>query len=226
MLEAVTSTLETLSNGLGMTLALTFIALILGSILAVINTIVLTSSNRFVTGSVRIYLTLFTGTPLLVQIFLIYYGPGQFQWLKDSSLWVLFSEPFFCAVLALSLNCAAYTTLLFSGALSGIGKGQWDACASLGMDHRQTLRVLLPYALKRALPAYSNEVVLLLKGSALASTITIMDIMGWAQRLNAQTYDTLLVFFAAGLMYLTLNLVLTLMMGLVEKRMLAFERIQ
>lgn len=225
MLDGLLTTISTLSNGLLLTLALTFIALIIGSALAVINTVALTLENRAVYYSVKTYLTLFTGTPLLVQIFLIYYGPGQFQWLKDSSLWLLFSDPFFCAVLALSLNCAAYTTLLFYGALQSIGKGQWGACAALGMNHWQTLKVLLPYALKRALPAYSNEVVLLLKGSALASTITIMDIMGWAQRVNAQTYDTLLVFFCAGLLYLGLNLMLTLMMSLVEKRMLAFERI-
>ncbi|MGI2259233.1 arginine ABC transporter permease ArtM [Shewanella sp. GXUN23E] len=223
MLDSWISTFSTLLNGLGMTLALTFIALTLGTVLAIVNTVALTSSRVWVRGSIRVYLTLLTGTPLLVQIFLIYYGPGQFPWLKDSALWSLFSSPFFCAVLALSLNCAAYTTLLFSGALSSIGRGQWDACAALGLNHRQTLTVLLPYALRRALPTYSNEMVLLLKGSALASTITIMDIMGWAQRLNAQTYDTLRVFFAAGILYLSLNLLLTGIMSLVERRMLAFE---
>ncbi|WP_240778768.1 arginine ABC transporter permease ArtM [Shewanella sp. SNU WT4] len=216
--------LQVLGHGLVMTLGLTAISLLIGSLLALLCTLALTSSNRLIYFSVKGYITVFTGTPLLVQIFLIYYGPGQFAGLTDSVFWYWLSEPFFCAALALSLNCAAYTTLLFYGALNSINQGQWDSCASLGMSHKQTLSVLMPYALRRALPAYSNEVVLLLKGSSLASTITIMDIMGWAQRLNSQTYDTLVVFSAAGLLYLSLNLVITLSMSRIEKRVLAFEQ--
>ncbi|MGL4416995.1 MAG: ABC transporter permease subunit, partial [Plesiomonas shigelloides] len=102
--------------------------------------------------------------------------------------------------------------------------GQWQSCSALGMTRLQTLRILVPYALKRSLPAYSNEVVLIFKGTSLASTITIMDIMGYAQQLNAQTYDTLAVFGMAGVIYLVVNGLLTILMRQMEKRMLAFEQ--
>ncbi|MGL6148967.1 MAG: arginine ABC transporter permease ArtM, partial [Plesiomonas sp.] len=148
----------------------------------------------------------------------------QFDALRNSALWPLLSEPWFCAMIALALNSAAYSTLLFYGAVKAIPTGQWQACSALGMTQPQTLRILLPFALKRALPSYSNEVVLIFKGTSLASTITIMDIMGYAQQLNAQTYDTLAVFGMAGVIYLAVNGVLTLSMRALEKRMLTFEQ--
>ena len=103
-------------------------------------------------------------------------------------MWTWLSQPWFCAMLALALNTAAYSTLLFKGAFNAIPAGQWEACRALGMDKVATLKVLLPYALRRAVPAYSNEVILVFKGTSLASTITIMDLMGYAQRINGQTY--------------------------------------
>ncbi len=214
----------TLAHGLVTSLTLTVCALIVGFVLAIGLTIIRTLKTPVLNGLARGFLILFTGTPLLVQIFLIYYGPGQFAIIKESLLWALFAKPWFCAMLALALNSAAYATLLFNGAMRAIPKGQWEACAALGMTQYQTLSVLLPYALKRALPSYSNEVVLVFKGSSLASTITIMDIMGYAQRLNAQTYDTLAVFGAAGLIYLSINALLSLGMRGLEKKLLKFEQ--
>lgn len=214
----------TLMQGLQTSLSLTVCALLIGFTLAVLFTLVMAGNNRPLRWLTKGYLTLFTGTPLLIQIFLIYYGPGQFDALRNSALWPLLSEPWFCAMIALALNSAAYSTLLFYGAVKAIPAGQWQACSALGMNRRQTLRILLPFALKRALPSYSNEVVLIFKGTSLASTITIMDIMGYAQQLNAQTYDTLAVFGMAGVIYLAVNGVLTLSMRALEKRMLAFEQ--
>ncbi|MBP8174074.1 MAG: arginine ABC transporter permease ArtM, partial [Aeromonadaceae bacterium] len=161
--------------------------------------------------------------PLLVQIFLIYYGPAQFDWIKASWLWELLRQPWFCAVLALGLNTAAYSTRLFKGALDAVPVGEVLACQALGMSPWQTLSIKLRHAMRRAIPGYSNEVILVLKGSSLASTITIMDVMGIAQRLNAQTYDTLGVFAVAGAIYLVMNGSLTLLFRLVEKRALAFS---
>lgn len=214
----------TLMQGLQTSLSLTVCALLIGFTLAVLFTRVMAGNHRPLRWLTKGYLTLFTGTPLLIQIFLIYYGPGQFDALHNSALWPLLSEPWFCAMIALALNSAAYSTLLFYGAVKAIPAGQWQACSALGMNRRQTLRILLPFALKRALPSYSNEVVLIFKGTSLASTITIMDIMGYAQQLNAQTYDTLAVFGMAGVIYLAVNGVLTLSMRALEKRMLAFEQ--
>ncbi len=166
---------------------------------------------------------LFTGTPLLIQIFLIYYGPGQFEWLKASPLWPLLKQPWFCAVLALGLNTAAYSTRLFKGALDAIPAGEVEACRALGFNGRQTLWMKVRHAARHLVPAYSNEVILVLKGSSLASTITIMDIMGLAQGLNAQTYDTLAVFGVAGGLYLAMNGLLTIGFRWCEKRALAFQ---
>ncbi|MGR5062276.1 arginine ABC transporter permease ArtM [Photobacterium sp. DNB22_13_2] len=212
-----------LLEGLVVSLELTAVSLIVGCTLALLMTLTLILKTSGLHWLSRGIITLFTGTPLLVQIFLIYYGPGQFEWVRESVLWYWLRQPWFCAMLALALNTAAYSTQLFKGAFNAIPSGQWQACKALGMDTKATLGVLLPYAIRRAIPAYSNEVILVFKGTSLASTITIMDIMGYAQRINAQTYDTLMVFSVAGAFYLAVNGVLTLIFRQVEKKALAFE---
>ncbi|MGR5080489.1 arginine ABC transporter permease ArtM [Photobacterium swingsii] len=212
-----------LADGLVTSLELTGVSLVVGCLLALLMTITLITRAPIAHWISRGIITLFTGTPLLVQIFLIYYGPGQFDAIRESVAWNWLSQPWFCAMLALALNTAAYSTQLFHGAFKAIPHGQWEACKALGMDKIATLGVLLPYAIRRAIPAYSNEVILVFKGTSLASTITIMDLMGYAQRINAQTYDTLTVFGLAGAFYLTVNGVLTLIFRRVEKHALAFE---
>ncbi|MDP5253203.1 MULTISPECIES: arginine ABC transporter permease ArtM [unclassified Vibrio] len=215
--------LSPLFDGLYTSLGLTAAALAVGGVIAITMTIVFSLKLAYLTPLLRGFIVLFTGTPLLVQIFLIYYGPGQFDWIKSSVFWHWLREPWFCAMLALALNTAAYSSQLFYGAVKAIPQGQWQACYALGMNKQQTLRVVLPYALKRAIPAYSNEVILVFKGTSLASTITIMDVMGYAQRLNAQTYDTLVIFSMAGVFYLLVNGGLTLLFRGLEKRLLQFE---
>ena len=215
--------LVTLLGGLLTTLELTLFSLLLGFVLAALMTWVLELRLSVATQLVQLWVLLFTGTPLLIQIFLIYYGPGQFEWLKASPLWPLLKQPWFCAVLALGLNTAAYSTRLFKGALDAIPAGEVEACRALGFNGRQTLWMKVRHAARHLVPAYSNEVMLVLKGSSLASTITIMDIMGLAQGLNAQTYDTLAVFGVAGALYLTMNGLLTIGFRWCEKRALAFQ---
>ncbi|MFQ1657887.1 arginine ABC transporter permease ArtM [Aeromonas veronii] len=215
--------LVTLLGGLVTTLELTLFSLLLGIVLATLMTWVLELRLPVVTQLVQLWVLLFTGTPLLIQIFLIYYGPGQFEWLKASPLWPLLKQPWFCAVLALGLNTAAYSTRLFKGALDAIPAGEVEACRALGFNGRQTLWMKVRHAARHLVPAYSNEVILVLKGSSLASTITIMDIMGLAQGLNAQTYDTLAVFGVAGGLYLAMNGLLTIGFRWCEKRALAFQ---
>ncbi|WP_429208110.1 arginine ABC transporter permease ArtM [Aeromonas veronii] len=215
--------LVTLLGGLVTTLELTLFSLLLGIVLAALMTWVLELRLPIATQLVQLWVLLFTGTPLLIQIFLIYYGPGQFEWLKASPLWPLLKQPWFCAVLALGLNTAAYSTRLFKGALDAIPAGEVEACRALGFNGRQTLWMKVRHAARHLVPAYSNEVILVLKGSSLASTITIMDIMGLAQGLNAQTYDTLAVFGVAGGLYLAMNGLLTIGFRWCEKRALAFQ---
>lgn len=211
-------------QGLPTSLSLTIISLLVTLVLALLFTIVLTLRPVVLTQLVQGYITLFTGTPLLVQIFLIYYGPGQFDWIKQTPwLWNMLSQPWLCAMVALALNSAAYTTQLFYGAVKAIPSGQWQSCEALGMSRSQTLRILLPFAFKRALSSYSNEVVLIFKSTSLAYTITLMEVMGYSQQMYGRTYDVM-VFGAAGVIYLCVNGLLTLIMRMVERRALAFER--
>ena len=135
----------------------------------------------------------------------------------------MLSQPWLCAMVALALNSAAYTTQLFYGAVKAIPSGQWQSCEALGMSRSQTLRILLPFAFKRALSSYSNEVVLIFKSTSLAYTITLMEVMGYSQQMYGRTYDVM-VFGAAGVIYLCVNGLLTLIMRMVERRALAFER--
>ncbi|KGQ11391.1 Arginine ABC transporter permease protein ArtM [Beauveria bassiana D1-5] len=217
-------TLLKLMKGLHTSLTLTAASIAVALVLSLLFTIVLTLKTPGLVHIVRAYITLFTGTPLLVQIFLIYYGPGQFPSLQHYPvLWHLLSEPWLCALIALSLNSAAYTTQLFYGAIRAIPEGQWQSCSALGMSKKDTLAILLPYAFKRALSSYSNEVVLVFKSTSLAYTITLMEVMGYGQLLYGRTYDVT-VFGAAGLVYLIVNGLLTLLMRLIERRALAFER--
>lgn len=213
-----------LLKGLHTSLMLTAVSLVLALLLALLFTVILTLKAPGLSHAVRAYITLFTGTPLLVQIFLIYYGPGQFPSIQHIPwLWNLLSQPWLCAMLALSLNSAAYTTQLFYGAIRAIPSGQWQSCAALGMSRKETLHILLPYAFKRALSSYSNEVVLVFKSTSLAYTITLMDVMGYGQMMFGRTYDVT-VFAAAGVIYLCVNGLLTLLMRLIERRALAFEQ--
>lgn len=212
-----------LLTGLQTSLILTLAAIALGCVLALAMTMTMILKLPILDKFSRLIIFLFTGTPLLVQIFLIYYGPGQFASVRDSIFWNVLREPWFCALLALGLNSAAYSSVLFKGAFNSINKGQWHACRSLGMNNWQSLKVLLPFAIRRAVPAYSNEIILVFKGTSLASTITIMDLMGYAQRINGQTYQTIAVFSVAGAMYLAINGFLTIMFRMIEKKALAFE---
>ncbi|AKJ42516.1 arginine ABC transporter permease ArtM [Pragia fontium] len=211
-------------KGLHTSLSLTAVSLIVALVLALLFTVILTLKTPVINWIVKGYITLFTGTPLLVQIFLIYYGPGQFDSIKQFPiLWDLLSQPWLCAMIALALNSAAYSTLLFHGAVRAIPSGQWQSCAALGMSKGQTLRILLPYAFKRALSSYSNEVVLVFKSTSLAYTITLMEVMGYSQLMYGRTYDVM-VYGAAGIIYLCVNGLLTLMMRMIERKALAFEQ--
>ncbi|PQQ26089.1 arginine ABC transporter permease ArtM [Photorhabdus hindustanensis] len=210
--------------GLTTSLSLTVTALFVAFMMSVLFTMVLTMKLPVLTQLVKTYITLFTGTPLLVQFFLIYYGPGQFPTIKAYPwLWQLLSEPWLCAMVTLALNSAAYSTLLFYGAVKAIPAGQWQSCQALGMSKAQSMRILLPYAFKRALSSYSNEVVLIFKSTSLASTITLLEVMGYSQLLFGRNYDVM-AFIAAGIIYLCVNGILTLLMRIIERRALAFER--
>lgn len=157
------------------------------------------------------YTAFFRSTPMLVQIFLVYYGSGQFsRELQGLGLWWLFREPWFCAVLAMALNTAAYTAEIIRGGLLAVPKAQREAAMALGLPPRVAFRVVIfPQALRQALPAYGNEVILMLKGTSLASTITILEVTGIAKKIISETLQPLEVFMVAGAIYLALVFAVT-----------------
>ncbi len=216
----------TIAQGIPASLMLTVASLVIAFVLAIGLTFLLSMNNKPISRLINLYLTVFTGTPLLIQFFLIYFGPAQFTWITEGPLWSLLSSAWFCAILALALNSAAYSTQLFYGAVKAISKGQWESCAALGLTRWQTLKILIPFALKRALPSYSNEIILVFKGTSLASTITILDIMGYARRLYGTEYDALTIYGIAGLIYLIITGIATLLLRKLERRVLVFERLE
>lgn len=201
-----------LSSGIGITLILTICSVAVGLVLAIIFVMVSLTDHQLIKKMIAAFIFFMRGTPLLVQIFLIYYGLGQFEWLRDSYVWILLRSPMFCAILALSLNSACYTTIILQGGLKSVPHNERDACLAMGMSKWLALRrIIFPRAFRIALPAYSNEVVMVLKGTSLASTITLLDVMGVTQQLIAQTYDTVTLYCVAGVIYLLLNAGISMM---------------
>ncbi|WP_137931208.1 ABC transporter permease [Mesorhizobium comanense] len=178
-------------QGLGTTLALVVISMILGAILSLPVTYCRMSRSRFLSGLAYCYVYFFRGTPLLVQVYLIYYGLGSFRvQLESVGLWWFFREAFNCGVFAFALNTAAYQAEILRGAIESVPRGQWEGAASLGLHKLQTLRkVVLPQAIIVALRPYGNELVLMIKASAIVAIITVYDLMGNAKLAYAKSFD-------------------------------------
>ena len=177
------------------------------------------SENRLLRGSATAYSLFFRGTPLLVQIFLIYFGLGQFGFVRSSFLWPFLREAYVCALITFVLNTAAYSAEVVRGGILSVPKGEIEAARASGMSSFTTYRlVILPRAFSIALPAYSNEVIILLKGTALASTITLLELMGQAQLISSRTYKPIQVFILAGIVYYVLTLIITWIFRVLERR--------
>lgn len=201
------SIVPALLAGLPLTLQLAGTSLALGFVLAVALALAQFGEHRAVVWPIRAFVAVFRGTPLLIQIFLVYYGLGQFRpELQAVGLWWLLREPYWCAIFALTLNTAAYGSEILRGAIRGVPRGLVEAASAFGMSRLLTLRlVVLPLAFRQAIPSYGNEIILMVKGTSLASIITLMEVTGIAQGLISQTYRAVEVFAAAGAIYLALN---------------------
>ncbi|VVC77011.1 Octopine transport system permease protein OccM [Aquicella siphonis] len=210
--------LSRLLSGILVTFILMLASVSAGFVLAVIMTMCSLSEVYLVRKSVDVFVFFIRGTPLLVQLFLIYYGAGQFEWIRESWLWVFLQAPMACAILALSVNSACYTTVLLQGAIKSVPANEIAACDAIGMPKWLAFRrIIFPRAFRLALPAYSNEVIMILKGTSLASTITLLDLMGVTQQLIAQTYETVQFYLLAGLVYLGFNAVITAIFRRLQK---------
>ena len=199
-----------LMDGLVVTLTMIGASLVIGLVLAVFLAAMRVSGKAWLNGPAFAYMFFFRGTPLLVQIFLIYNVPGLFEDIRKSAIWPFIRDPIYWAILALALNNAAYTAEIIRGAILAVPANEVEAARAMGMSRFQVLRrIKIPHALQISIPAYANEVILLLKGSALVSAISVMDIAGEAQRLYARTYAPFEPLIAAGLVYLALTFAIT-----------------
>lgn len=210
-----------LLSGLPLTVELASTSIAAGFVLALMLALAQQSRSLFVLLPIRAFVAVFRGTPLLVQIFLIYYGLGQFRHgLQAIGLWGLFREPHWCAILALSLNTAAYGSEILRGAIRSVPPGLVEAGRSLGMSRYLSYRlVVLPLALRQCIPSYSNEIVLMVKGTSLASIITLMEVTSIAQGLISQTYRPVEVFICAGSIYLAFNFTIIRALSILEYRL-------
>ena len=190
-------------NGLWVTIQLVMIALVTGFGIAVPLALMAVSKKILLRYPAKAYIYFFRGTPLLVQMFLLYHGMGQFEAVRESVLWIVFKEAYWCAITAFALNTAAYTAEILRGAIEQTPFGEIEAANASGMSKSKLYRrIILPGSFRRALPAYGNEVIFMLHGSALAGVITINDLFGAAKRVNSRYFVPFESFITAGFFYL------------------------
>lgn len=213
MLDSVPALLA----GVPLTLQLTAASVGAGFVLAV--GLAAARNSRFVALRLvsKAYVAVFRGTPLLVQLFLLYYGLSQFDAVRSSIFWIALRDPFWCSAVALALNTAAYSSEAIRGGVLSVPKGYIEAAKALGMSRMAVLmRVTVPLAARQALPAYGNEIILMIKATSLASTVTLLEVTGIARQIISQTYAVFEVFIAAGIIYLIINTIAVAAVHLAE----------
>ena len=209
-----------LLGGVPLLLQLAAFSIAAGAVLAVLLALMRLSGDRIVDAVARGYVFVFRGTPLLVQIFLIYYGLGQFPEIRQSFAWPFLREPYWCAMLALTLNTAAYSSEIIRSGILSVPFGQIEAARACGMSRRLVFRrITLPQGLRTALPAYGNEIILMTRATALASVITLMEVTGIASKIISETFRAVEVFVCAGAIYLVINFAISRAIALLERRL-------
>lgn len=213
-------TFVSLVSAVPLTLLLAVNSIALGAILAVGIAVARFSAVAPLRWLAQAYVFVFRGTPLLVQLFIIYYGLSQFPAIRQSPLWPILREPYWCAVLALALNTAAYASEIVRGGLLSVPFGQIEAARACGMSRFMIFRrITLPLGVRQALPGYGNEMIAMVKATSLASIITLMEVTGVAARIISESYRAIEVFIVAGAIYLAINFLLTRLVQLVEFRL-------
>lgn len=224
-LDLILQSLPQMLAGFGVTLQLLLVSGILGLILAILLLLMRISGKFYLDWVAQVYIYIFRGTPILVQIFIIYYGLPQFDAIRDSIFWSILREPTGCAILALTLNTGAYVSEILRGGVLGVDKGLLEAGSALGMSARQKfIYITAPLATRLSLPAYSNDVISLLKSTALASTITITDMTGIARTIVADTYAPYEVFISLAIVYMVFTFGIQRLFGLIERYLGRYTR--
>lgn len=217
-LAIIVDALPKMLMGIGLTFQLLIISAILGLILAIGLMLMRVSGKWYLSWPAQVYIYVFRGTPILVQIFIVYYGFPQLEFIRDSFLWPVFRDPFGCAIFALTLNTGAYVSEILRGGVLGVDRGILEAGSALGLSVRQKFIYLTtPIAARLALPAYGNDIISLLKSTALASTITLADMTGIARTLVAQTFAPYEIFISLAIVYMILTWILQKSLGRVER---------
>jgi len=218
-MELMIESFPRLLNATLLTIELTLLSLFFGIFVGVFFAILRTGKNKILYYLSYYYSYVFRGTPLLVQIFIIYFGLGQVEWIRESFLWIILKEPYTCAILAFTLNTGAYSSEIFRSAFETINKGIVEAAKGLGISKVNIfLKVKLPIAIKQSLPAYGNEMILMLKGTSLASTVTLLDLTGVAKHIISTTFRPVEVFIVAGSIYLLMTFIVHNFIKLLERK--------
>ena len=219
-LDLMINSLPKLLSATLTTLKLLSLSLIFGLIIGLIFAIMRLSKNKFVSNFSYGFSYVFRGTPLLVQIFIIYFGLGQIEYLRSTILWTILKEPYWCAIIAFALNTGAYTSEILRSAFETIKPGLIEAGKSLGISSKIIFyKIQIPIAIKQSLPAYGNEIILMLKGTSLASTVTLMDLTGVAKYIISTTFKPVEVFIVAGSIYLFLTFIIHNFIKFAERKM-------
>ena len=218
-LELMINSFPKLLSAAAITLKLLSVSLIIGLIIGLFFAILRINKNIFISKFAYGYSYIFRGTPLLVQIFIIYFGLGQIEYLRSTVLWVILKEPYWCAIIAFALNTGAYTSEILRSAFQTIKPGMIEAGKSLGISNKVIFfKVQIPMAIRQSLPAYGNEIILMMKGTSLASTVTIMDLTGVAKYIISTTFKPIEVFIVAGGIYLFMTFIIHNVIKFLEKK--------
>ena len=208
-----------LLNATIVTLKLLSVSLIIGLFIGLFFAVLRLNKNIFINKFAYGYSYIFRGTPLLVQIFIIYFGLGQIELVRSSFLWVVLKEPYWCAIIAFALNTGAYTSEILRSAFQTIKPGIIEAGKSLGISKKEIFyKIQIPIAIRQSLPAYGNEIILMLKGTSLASTVTLMDLTGVAKYIISTTFKPIEVFIVAGGIYLFMTFIIHNVIKFLEKK--------
>ena len=218
-LELMINSFPKLLSAAMITLKLLSVSLIIGLLIGLFFAILRLNKNIFINKFAYGYSYIFRGTPLLVQIFIIYFGLGQIEYLRSTVLWVILKEPYWCAIIAFALNTGAYTSEILRSAFQTIKPGILEAGKSLGISNKVIfLKIQLPIAIRQSLPAYGNEIILMMKGTSLASTVTLMDLTGVAKYIISTTFKPIEVFIVAGSIYLFMTYIFSSLIKFLEKK--------
>ena len=207
-------------EGIPLTLQVVSISTILGIFLAVAVALMRISGNRLMSLPAYYFVYLIRGTPLLLQLYFVYYGLSQFEAIRESILWPILKEPYWCGIITLTISTGAYSSEIIRGGILSVSKNYIEASGALGLSQIKTFMLItLPMTVRQALPAYGNELILMVKASSLISIVTLMEITGIARTIISKTYAPVEIFLVAGSIYLVINFIIVMFVNLAERRL-------